>query len=71
MVLYTKIRRMLFREHLSISEIARRTKPTRKTIKRRLKAADGSEPKFRRSPTITKLTPFGSEIFDYIAVFYN
>lgn len=58
MVMYAKIRRMFFREHLSISEIARRTTLTRNTIKKWLKAADGSEPKYRRPPKLTKLTPF-------------
>lgn len=58
MVMYAKIRRMFFREHLSISEIARRTSLTRNTIKKWLKAADGSEPKYRRPPKLTKLTPF-------------
>jgi len=58
MVMYAKIRRMFFREHLSISEIARRTTLTRNTIKKWLKAADGSEPKYRRIPKLTKLTPF-------------
>ena len=35
MVMYAKIRRMFFREHLSISEIARRTTLTRNTISQR------------------------------------
>jgi transposase len=58
MVMYAKIRRMFFREHLSISEIARRTSLTRNTIKKWLKAADGSEPKYRRTTKLTKLAPF-------------
>src|SRR5450830_909480 len=62
MVMYAKIRRMFFREHLSISEIARRTTLTRNTIKKWLKAADSSEPKYRRSPKLTKLTPFEPKI---------
>ena len=32
MVMYAKIRRMFFREHLSINEIARRTTLTRNTV---------------------------------------
>lgn len=56
--MYSKIRRMFFREHLSISEIARRTTLTRNTIKKWLKAADGTEPKYRRPSKLTKLTPF-------------
>ena len=58
MVMYAKIRRMFFREHLSIREIARRTTLTRNTIKKWLKAAYSSEPKYRRPPKLTKLTPF-------------
>ena len=62
MVMYAKIRRMFFREHLSISEIARRTSLTRNTIKKWLKAADGTEPKYRRGPAQTKLKPFESQL---------
>jgi transposase len=38
MVMYAKIRRMFYREHLSISEIQRRTGLSRNTIKKWLKA---------------------------------
>ena len=62
MVMYAKIRRMFYREHLSISEIARRTTLTRNTIKKWLKAADGSAPKYRRTTKITKLTPFEPQL---------
>ena len=62
MVMYAKIRRMFFREHLSISEIARRTTLTRNTIKKWLKAADGSEPKYLRTTKLTKLTPFEPQL---------
>lgn len=62
MVMYAKIRRMFFREHLSISEIARRTSLTRNTIKKWLKAADGTEPKYRRGPAQTKLKPFEPQL---------
>ncbi len=37
MVMYAKIRRMHFREHLTISEIQRRTSLSRNTIKKWLK----------------------------------
>ena len=37
MVMYAKIRRMFFREHLSISEIQRRSSLSRNTIKKWLK----------------------------------
>jgi transcriptional regulator with XRE-family HTH domain len=58
MVMYAKIRRMFFREHLSISEIARRTTLSRNTIKKWLKASDVTEPKYRRATAVGKLTPF-------------
>ena len=58
MVMYAKIRRMFFREHCSISEIARRTSLTRNTIKKWLKSLDGTELRYRRSSSVSKLRPF-------------
>ncbi len=58
MVMYAKIRRMFFREHCSISEIARRTSLTRNTIKKWLKSPDGTEPKYLRRKSEGKLTAF-------------
>jgi transposase len=59
MVMYAKIRRMFYREHLTISEIHRRTTLSRNTIKKWLKEPGGSGPKFQRaSKVIGKLTPF-------------
>ena len=62
MVMYAKIRRMFFREHLSISEIARRTSLTRNTIKKWLRSPDGTEPSYRRTQAITKLTPYEARL---------
>ena len=61
MVMYAKIRRMFFREHLSISEIQRRTSLSRNTIKKWLKEP-GAEPKYRRNRTDGKLAPFESKL---------
>jgi transposase len=58
MSMFGKIRRMYFRDRLSISEIARRTSLSRNTIKKWLASASGDEPKYRRSPVQTKLTPY-------------
>ncbi len=58
MVIYAKIRRMFYREHLTISEIQRRTSLSRNTIKKWLQEPSGSEPKYQRAKTIGKLTPF-------------
>ncbi len=58
MVIYAKIRRMFYREHLTISDIQRRTSLSRNTIKKWLQEPSGSEPKYQRVKTIGKLTPF-------------
>ena len=62
MVMYAKIRRMFFREHYSISEIARRTSLTRNTIKKWLKSADGREPNYLRRKADGKLTAFEPQL---------
>jgi transposase len=62
MVMYAKIRRMYFREQLSINEIARRTSLSRNTIKKWLNAVEGSEPHYHRQTVPTKLTPFEEQI---------
>ncbi len=58
MVMYAKIRRMFFREHLSISKIQRRTSLSRNTIKKWLKESDESAAKYRRAKADGLLTPF-------------
>ena len=58
MVMYAKIRRMFFREHLSISEIERRTSLSRNTIKKWLKAPDEAVTRYQRAKATGKLTPF-------------
>lgn len=62
MVMYAKVRRMFFREHLSISEIGRRTSLSRNTIKKWLRAPDGTEPTYCRARAIVKLTPFEARL---------
>lgn len=62
MIMYAKIRRMYFREKLSINEIARRTSLSRNTIKKWLRAAEGSEPQYRRREAPTKLSPFEDQL---------
>ena len=57
------IRRMYFRDGLSLSEIERRTGLTRKTVRRWLKAAEGTEPKYRRRPAQdTKIAPYAVQL---------
>ena len=50
MAMIAEIKRMYFREKLSVSEIGRRTSLSRNTIKKRLKEP-GAEPKYRRNRT--------------------
>ncbi|EGQ61090.1 transposase, degenerate, partial [Acidithiobacillus sp. GGI-221] len=52
MVMYAKVRRMFFREHVSISEIGRRTSLSRNTIKKWLRAPDGTKPTCCRARAI-------------------
>ena len=57
------IRRMFYRDGKSLSEIERRTGLTRKTIRGWLKAAEGTEPKYRRRVAEdTKLAPFAEQL---------
>ena len=53
-----KIRRMYFRDGLSLSEISRRTSLSRNTIKQWLKKPEGTEPKYRRKSRPGKLAAY-------------
>jgi transposase len=66
MALFGKIRRLHFREGLSISEIARRTSLSRNTLKRWLAAEGGTEPKYQRAPQDHKLTPFEATLRQWL-----
>ena len=58
MALLGKIRRMYYRDKLSLSEIARRTSLSRNTVKKWLKSTGNTEPKYRRRPQARKLAPY-------------
>ncbi|SER72979.1 Transposase [Nitrosomonas sp. Nm51] len=58
MVMHAKIRRMFYREHLSINEIQRRTSLSRNTIKKWLRASGDRAVKYQRAKKPGKLTPF-------------
>ena len=53
-----KIRRMYFRDGLSLSEISRRTSLSRNTIRAWLRKPQGTEPKYRRERRPGKLAAF-------------
>jgi transposase len=58
MALLGKIRRMYFRDKLSLNEISKRTSLSRNTIKKWIQAPQGSEPAYRRREMPWKLTAF-------------
>lgn len=62
MAMLGKIRRMYFRDKLSVSEIARRTSLSRNTIKKWLRSPDGAEPKYRRGRGEKKIGPFEAQL---------
>lgn len=55
-----KVKRMHFRDHLSFSEIVRRTGLSRNTVKKWVKAPVGVQPRYRREAVGGKLTAFHS-----------
>ena len=58
MGMYAKIRRMHFREGLTISEIQRRTSLSRNTIKKWLREPEGETPKYHRESSPSKIGPY-------------
>ncbi len=57
-----KVRRMHFCDHLSFSDIARRTRLSRNTVKKWAKAPVEREPQYRRAPRATKLTRYHEQL---------
>lgn len=68
MGMYAKIRRMHFREGLTISEIQRRTSLSRNTIKKWLREPEGSEPKYQRDEAPTKIAPYADWLIRSLAL---
>ena len=58
MIMYAKIRRMYFRDKLSISEIATKTSLSWNTVKKWIGTVQSSDVKYRRKPADTLLKPF-------------
>ena len=57
------VRRLFYRDSLSVSEIERRTGLTRKTISKWLNAPERTEPKYHRLPAQdTKIAPFAQQL---------
>jgi transposase len=57
-----RIRRWYYRDGLTVSEIARRSGYARNTVKSWLRAAEGTEPKYRRQEGNTKITAFAGQL---------
>ncbi len=63
------IRRLYYRDGLSLSEIERRTGLTRKTVRRWLRAPEGAEPTYRRRRAEnTKIAPFAAQLIKALEV---
>lgn len=62
MAMLGKIRRMLCRDNLSLSEISRRTSVPRNTLKKWLRAPGDAEPKYRRQPSDKLVAPFAAQL---------
>jgi transposase len=58
MALFGKIRRMYYRDKLSLSEIARRTSLSRNTVKKWVRAPRETQPRYRRRRDENKIAPF-------------
>ena len=63
-----KIRRLYYRDGLSLSEIARKTGYARNTVKRWLKAPEGVKPTYRRPAGGTKIAPYTAQLVKALEV---
>ena len=57
-----RVRRLFYRDGVSLSEISRKTGYCRNTIKRWLKTAEGTEPTYRRLYHETKIAPYAAQL---------
>lgn len=55
-----RVRRLFYRDGLTLSEIERRTGITRKTLRKWLNAPEGTEPTYRRRTGETKISPYAA-----------
>ena len=53
-----KIRRMYFRDKLSLHQIAKRTGLSRNTIRKWVRAPEATQPAYQRCAAFNKLSPF-------------
>ena len=55
-----RLRRLFYRDGLTLSAIARKTGFARNTVRKWLKAAEATEPKYRRRKGQNKIAPFAA-----------
>ncbi len=63
-----KVRRLYYRDRLTLSEIERRTGLTRKTVRKWLNAPEGIEPKYRRRDGDNKITPYAGLLLKMLEI---
>lgn len=68
MNLLGKVRRLYYRDRLTLSEIERRTGLTRKTVRKWLKAPEGVEPKYRRRSGDSKIAPYAGRLLKMLEI---
>ena len=57
-----RIRRLFYREGMSLSEISRKTGYSRNTVKRWLRTPEGTEPKYERQNPNIKIAPYAARL---------
>ena len=57
-----RIRRLFYRDGMSLSEISRKTGYSRNTVKRWLRAPEGTEPKYERQNPNIKIAPYAARL---------
>ncbi len=63
-----KVRRLYYRDKLTLSEIEKRTGFTRKTIRKWLKMPEGTEPKYQRRSAGNKIAPYAERLLQMLEV---
>jgi len=63
-----RIRRMFYRDGISLSEIAKKTGYSRNTVKRWLRTAEGIEPKYQRQHHDTKIAPYAVQLIKALEI---
>jgi len=63
-----KVRRLYYRDRLTLSEVERRTGLTRKTVRKWLNTPEGVEPKYRRRSVDSKIAPYAERLLKMLEI---